>query len=468
MPLNETVRINAFTGEPDRASALSAKVGDWISGPIPRPPKKMGTLGPKSLEEDQYWDDPRVGWGLILPDAPALSNAAKATADDAPEPIRRLLAHRQGVVLRWSSDLPSSKLRRYYDDGSVHDPHIALSERGTGKSRIPRYLLLYGSPAVLPWELQYSLSGSSFTGRLDLEGDELKNYVEAVITNWGDTAAPATTAVTWAVDHGGDDITGLMRNVIAKKVHKEFESDPDMNPLFLDGRKQQVTGKVLIDALVSLRPGMVLTTSHGMTGPLGNLAKMRERMGLPVDSEFRVLDVKELLERWSPDGAIWYAHACCSAGCDDHTGYEGLLEEGSHAAEILEEIAKCGPLVSPLPRLLLGAKQPLRAFIGHVEPTFDWTLKDKSTRQVLTSSLSDALYRRLYQPFPLGYAFESVHDKAPQLEVLHRMARRGARRNGTPEERDRKLLEAMTCRLVAQDLQSLVLLGDPAVLPALG
>jgi hypothetical protein len=204
-----------------------------------------------------------------------------------------------------------------------------------------------------------------------------------------------------------------------------------------------------------------------MTGPLADISRMRESMGLPVDSEFRVLDVEALLERWSPDGAIWYAHACCSAGCDDLSGYEGLLEAGSHAAEILEAVAKCGPLVSPLPRRLLGAARPLRAFIGHVEPTFDCTLKDESTGQVLTSSLADALYRRLYQPFPLGYAFASIHDKAPQLEVLHRMARRGAQRKKTAEEREQSLLEAMTCRLVAQDLQSLVLLGDPAERPAL-
>jgi hypothetical protein len=38
--------------------------------------------------------------------------------------------------------------------------------------------------------------------------------------------------------------------------------------------------------------------------------------------------------------------------------------------------ATAGARISPLPRALLGAEKPLRAFVGHVEPTFDWTLRD--------------------------------------------------------------------------------------------
>jgi hypothetical protein len=117
--------------------------------------------------------------------------------------------------------------------------------------------------------------------------------------------------------------------------------------------------------------------------------------------------------------------------------------------------------------LLLGAARPLRAFLGHVEPTFDWTLKDRSTGQVLTESLAQALYRRLYQPFPIGYAIESIHDKAPQLHGLHLAALRRASQGATPSERQAGEQEALTCRLVAQDLESLVLLGDPATTPFL-
>jgi hypothetical protein len=48
---------------------------------------------------------------------------------------------------------------------------------------------------------------------------------------------------------------------------------------------------------------------------------------------------------------------------------------------------------------LLGAERPLRAFVGHVEPTFDWTLRDPTNKQVLTHVMCAALYDKLYEGY---------------------------------------------------------------------
>jgi len=460
------LRLNAFTGAPSGVSAMHPKVRRWIGAAIPAP--TMGLRGPGALVDARDWQSPDVGWGLVLRDDPRISVAARSTAADAPEPIQRLLQHRGGVVLRWSPDLPASKIRRCYADGTAQDPHLVQSERGTTRGRVPRYLLLYGGPDVLPWTLQYDLGAYAFTGRLDLDGAELVRYVDAVISGWDGAAANANRAVTWAVDHGGDDITRLMRTVVAKKLHDQFVGDDAMDAQFIDGRNEPATAARLIAALETKRPGMIVTTSHGMTGPLDDVPAMRAAMGLPVDATYRALDLDALLAHWSPDGALWYAHACCSAGSDAKSGYTGLVDEHSQAGEILRGVAAAGALVAPLARRLLGAPRPLRAFIGHVEPTFDWTLKDRSTGQTLTGSLAEALYRRLYQPFPVGYAIEAIHDKAPKLEIARLAALRAAMQGGTPSEREEHEREALTCRLVAQDLRSLVLLGDPAEAPFLG
>src|SRR5207302_1988162 len=126
---------------------------------------------------------------------------------------------------------------------------------------------------------------------------------------------------------------------------------------------------------------LIVTTSHGQTGPLADAVAMKSKLGLPVDQDFQPLDPDQLLATWEPDGAIWYAHACCSAGsnaislygCQD-TGINNipicLVEAGSPVDRVLKGVAGLGSLVAPLPRALLGAKKPLRAFIGHVEPTF--------------------------------------------------------------------------------------------------
>ena len=76
-------------------------------------------------------------------------------------------AARSGVVLRWSTALPRDKLRRYETDDIVYDPDIVSSKHGVVSGRIPRYLLLYGPPSVLPWELQYRLGATRYVGRLD-------------------------------------------------------------------------------------------------------------------------------------------------------------------------------------------------------------------------------------------------------------------------------------------------------------
>jgi len=452
MTLPTSLRINAYTGSADSGSALHALASRWIGGEIDVTAQPLGTAPVIANPAD--WSHPSVGWGLVLPDDDSLDLAARSRADDQPEPIRRLLAHRDGVVLRWSSRLPTSKLRRYFPDGSAQDPHIALAPRGTAKGCIPRYLLLVGSPDALPWELQYRLGAIAYAGRLHLDDDGLENYVGAILAGWPG-AASSTTSVVWAVDHGGDDITSLMRTVVGKRVHDALSTLGGV-ARFIDGRNVGATNAMLVESLAQHRPGLVVSCSHGMTGPLTDVPLMRSRLGLPVDADQAPLDVATLLAAWAPAGAIWFAQACCSAGSDERSGYGGLVGDDTYAGEVLRGVAACGATVAPLPTALLGAARPLRAFIGHVEPTFDWTLKDRDTGQVLTASLVEALHPRLHQPFPVGLALEVVHAKGPQLEQIHRQAIAAFNRG------EETLDEALTCRLVAQDIQSLVILGDPA------
>jgi hypothetical protein len=456
MPLPTELRLNAFTGDTDPGSHPHARAGRWAGQPIDVVARILHE--PPGLVDQRQWLHADVGWGLVLPDDPDLDAGEKAAADDQPEPIRRLLAHRQGVVLRWSTDLPVNKLRRYYADGKFQDPDLVASPRGTAPGRLPRYLLLYGSPAVLPWALQYRLNAVAFTGRLDLDDAGLQHYVDAIIGGWQGQVANGNSAVTWAVDHGEPDITTLMRTVVAKRVHDALAgySGVGAGAHFLDGRNASQTVSDLIAALAAHRPGLVISSSHGMTGPLDDVDAMRADLGLPVDHEYRVIDPDTLLDAWDPDGAIWYAHACCSAGSDARSAYEGLVSAGSHADQVLRGVAACGAMVAPLPRALLGARRPLRAFIGQVEPTFDWTLKDAATGQVLTTSIVDALYRHLYQPEPVGMALAPMHQKGPQLEVMHVQAK------ALQNDGEDRLAEVLALRLAAQDMMSLVLLGDPA------
>ncbi|MCP5058759.1 MAG: hypothetical protein GY937_18820 [bacterium] len=462
MPLPNTLRVNAFLGDaPAGASALGPALGARLVAPIE---KARADLAPEALANESDWGHPKVGWGLVLPENPALSAAEQAGDADAPEPIRALRAAREGVVLRCGARAGGiATIRRYTEDGRARDVDLVGSAHGRGVAEVPRYLLVYAPVDVIPWEVQFRLHAVAFVGRLDLEGPALERYVEAAIAGFPDASARLDRAVVWAVDHGGGDITTLMRGSIAAKVHAKLQADNDIGAgaIYVNGQLEAATQARLREELAQNQPALIVTTSHGKTGPLADHDRLRVDLGLLVDSDYTTLDVPALLDGWSPGGGIWYAHACCSVGSTAESGYQGMLEDGSPIASLLAGLAAAGECVSPLPRALLGAASPLRAFVGHVEPTFDWTLQHPKTKQVLTRSIRTALHQRLYLRQPIGRAFDEIHAQASQLWNLQRKALRAHQRGDDVAD------ELLALQLTARDRESLVIYGDPAVaLPA--
>ena len=65
-------------------------------------------------------------------------------------------------------------------------------------------------------------------GASDLTGEALSNYITALLNDWKDAQAKADHPVTWAVDKGPDDITHLMRYLIAEPICNKLESDAEI------------------------------------------------------------------------------------------------------------------------------------------------------------------------------------------------------------------------------------------------
>jgi hypothetical protein len=469
LPFPAELAANLWTGAESPAAALDETSRKWgLKQRMAKVGKELAAAEPVDLRE---WRHPAVGWGLVLPDDDTLPVAARATADDAPEAIRALLAARPGSpVLRYRSDVGAKFVRRYYPDGSVQD--IALSsagQRGVAPGALPYYLLIYAGPDVIPWSFQYLLNQPCFAGRLALDGTALEHYVNALLKEWDDAGCDPHQPVVWAVDDGAGDITTLMRQAIAEPVAAQLAADSDIGAglHLLDGA--DATLAKLFASLATQHPGLIVSTSHGQTGPLHDLAKMAAQLGALVDREHLTLDIDALLAAWQPDGAIWYAHACCSAGCDNRNSYQGLVPAGSSLDQVLEGVAGLGAQIAPLPQRLLGAAKPLRAFVGHVEPTFDWTLRQPETGQILAGATVEAIYPRMHRvrPEPVGMAFN------PGYKVVGELFQQWQQLTGqfaasTPERRDFIRLMTASAQLAALDRQSLVILGDPTVaLPAL-
>jgi hypothetical protein len=303
-------------------------------------------------------------------------------------------------------------------------------------------------------------------GRLDLPPDGLCNYVQALLAGWKDGATRYDSPVVWAVDHGGGDITTLMRDAVAAPLHDAFRSDPQMpEALFLDGRAVPATAGSLVAALAQRRPSIVVTSSHGMTGPLGDADAMRAQLGALVDAAHDVLDPGAVLAAWEPAGAVWFGQACCSAGSESPSMYAGLFDASSTVGSVLESVAALGAATAQLPRALLGASGPLRAFIGHVEPTFDWTLVFPPTKQRITSSTIELIYTRICSGRPVGLALQEAGMYSPVAPLLightKAVSAYAVAKGAAPR---RKALDmALYSKVTAYDRASTVLLGDPTV-----
>jgi hypothetical protein len=465
---NAEFTLNAWRGGTDPVTGrFAAQLLKYATSPmLPAPVSPMVATEPKL----QRWDgEDGAGWTLVLRYDPSKTHQQQATPDDAPPSIQCLWRHRGcPPILRHVVLGPGkpSYLRRYRrdDDKVVCDDYpLARGTSAEELAQVPFYLLLVGPPKDLPWSLQYTLNGNRAVGRLDLtEGEGLKNYVERLIHGWEDDSARASSALLWSVDHkrGERDITQIMRTFIGDRLDAHLDREVLVKcRRYLGG--SEATAKGLDESLRELKPGLIVTTSHGAI--LGSATKETRRaaLGLPVDQTWTMLDPDSLLKGWQPAGAVWYAHACCSAGSDTASRYDGLVVPDCDAAEALRDAGELGETVAPLPRLLLGASRPLRAFIGHVGPTFSWTLRERRTRQPLTAPIVHSFYTRFYQNdrFPVGHVIRPIFEPLVTLliETMHK----------TNEHRDNP---TATCtpiidrRLMAEDLQSTVLIGDPTAL----
>lgn len=449
------LRANAWCGEEAHGPLAHSSIGWGARRDVPR---ALNLLAPAPLDFAN-WTDKRVGWGLIVPERDDLSGAEKAHGVDLLEPLQELVRRRNGApIFRYRADLGEGRLRRYAPDGSPSDPSLR-GKRGIGLDAVPHYLLIAASPVEIPWSFQYRLQTDAFVGRLDLDEAGLGRYIEALLGDWASCDKMRTRPLVWAVDHGHPDITRLMRKTIAERLAAEFSQDNEfsMSEGLLTDAKASHVG--LIKGLVERNPAFVMTSSHGATFPLTDPDALRAQLGLPVDQAHSTMDI-HALAAWNPYGAIWYAHACCSAGADAISRFSSVVDSNSTLGRTLEGLEKAGACQAPLPRMLLGGVAPARAFIGHVEPTFDWTLRDPVTGQSTTQHIVDSLYGQLHLASspPIGLAMSGyfravaglLQDYADAIEAVDAHAENASQ-------------NARRAKLIALDRLAMVILGDPTV-----
>jgi hypothetical protein len=461
--MSQQVRTSDWFGLDEISqSQLSVNAYDDTEGPITGPlaedptgwildgPSRvaMADLALPEVPDLSAWDSKEVGWGVVM-----------AQDANVPEPVAELVAARHARIYRYQPNTRDALTTLLDPEGSA-----ALDMRGAPAGRetghLPQYLMIVGSPGEVPWGIQFILSAQRFVGRLDLDFAGLENYVNALLDDFkGAGTSDAGRVVVWSSGAEDDDeeITGLMRKLVAKALQQRVAGDKDREVHSIGVDENGAPLKQLVQRLIDTHPGLIVTTCHGYTPINGKETALRDGLGLPVDESGAVLTVADPLDGWEPGGAVWYAHACCSAGADAPTLYDGLFDKGSPVDRLVKGIAKAGPMTAPLPRRLLGHSRPLRAFIGHVEPTFDWMLRQPFTKAAIVDGLLDSLYPNVFR-YPVGRAFSDWIRSASAARIQYIEHKR------LLDRFEATLSHLLYYQLLATDTQATVVLGDPAAL----
>ena len=463
----ESLYINAWSGEGDAmpAAPLQPDASSWM---LQNVPLRLPTfLAPPEKADETKWSDPRIGWTLVLAKSDKTLGEMSDLAD-VPDSLRQLWIDRgKPPALRY--DPKSANVSRLLFD--YKNNRTVTMEKGTpmgtAPGALPRYLLIYGTPEEVPWDVQYRLNPIRAVGRLPFDRSSageaaLNNYVARLRQDWKGSSADFTHTLVWATDRPNDPMAALMRAEVAEKLQARYAGDSDLKSIFLAAADATLAN--LNGNLASHHPGLIVTTSHGQTGPVAKPDVMRAKLGMLVDQESKAIGPSDLDGGVVPDGAIWYAHACCSAGCASMSDFENLINPETAIGATLKALTTLGSLTAPLPLALLGATNPLRAFVGHIEPTFNFSLRQPATQDSLTSSLEAALYTNIYQKKrePIGYAFRDCHERVGGLFNSMNLSLKDLRaRRVTLETEGPAMLWAL---LAAFDLRSIVILGDPTVI----
>ena len=91
--------------------------------------------------------------------------------------------------------------------------------------------------------------------------------------------------------------------------------------------------------------------------------------------------------------------------------------------------------------------EPLRAFVGHVEPTFDWSLKNRKTGQYVTTSILECFHTGLFTGQPIGMALDRVRATGASF----RNSRDTAEQRLLANRDESQLGDILAAKLIADD-----------------
>lgn len=406
-------------------------------------------VDPKKLDE--------TGWGIIF------AHDAEPALKEALTDLIALRKEQAGDHFRLYEGADG-----YLRNKDTKSSFLARNGAGPGPAdpdKVPYYLLIVGSPEVIPYRFQYELDVPHAVGRIHFDTlDEYATYARSVVTAETGAAKVSHRAAFFGVAHPGDGATSLSTDQLIEPLYKTFsdrakgwEVTPVLRAAALKARLKDLLGG-------PNAPVLLVTGSHGMEFPMSDGRQLVHQGAL-------------LCADW-PGPAQWprgqsIPHDHYLAG-DDLSADAGLLglvalffacygagtprldEFSRQAFKDRMPIAPL-PFVANLPRRMLShPRGGALAVIGHVERA--WTYSFNWPGAGAQTAVFESTLDRLLDGHPVGSAVEFFNDRWAELATVlsNELEEIEFGKTFDPYE----LAEMWTAN---NDARSYVIVGDPAV-----
>jgi hypothetical protein len=359
-----------------------------------------------------------------------------------------------------------------YRPGETWPQWLARHQVGPGTidpDKVPYYLLIAGSPALVPFRLQYLLDVEYAVGRVHFDDPGgYREYADGVVA-YETAAQPAhdDTALFFGTRHPFDAATESSADHLVAPLAGCFGAGGRFEKVVGAGRSRVVVGDAATKPALSEilagrgpygRPALIFAATHGMGGwPAGHPAQRASHGALlcqdwpgfgQIDPAYYYAG-SDLASDARLHGMIAFFFACYGAGTPDRDPF--AHQPGEAPPLIAPE-----PFVAALPQRLLGHPGGgALAVIGHIERA--WGYSFIFGEQAQLNPFENAIGRILIGQ-PVGYAMKDFSERYALLS---------ANLSGVLEEVGHGRTAALPtlARLWTErnDAQNYILLGDPAV-----
>jgi hypothetical protein len=374
----------------------------------------------------------QTGWGAILPATKAGSPEA-AAQHEILEALRPLLDWRREQATRnHETYFQIFQGPRGYFPGETKQKYLARLGTGPGPADpdggVPYYLLIIGSPQVIPYHVQYQLDVQYAVGRIHFDAvQDYASYARSVVAAERGGLRLARDVAFLGVANPDDPATQLSRKLMVGPLADRIETGRAGQgwkvQRHFDGDATRQTLERLLGG-GGAAPALLYTGSHGMGFPLDDPRQRRHQGALlcqdwpgprawkqPIREDFyfcadHVRSDADLL------GMIAFNFACFGGGTPEHDEFskQAFTERKAIAPEAF---------VSGLHKKLLGLPRGgALACVGHVErawgSSFLWETGKRGAPEPQLAVFESTL-GALLEGLPVGAAMDYFNQRYAEL-----------------------------------------------------